>query len=271
MTARIYPKSKRRFLRFNLSSLLLVVLVLCIWLGWKVERARKQREAVNWIRKSGGSVIYDYRIDDNYRGIANAEPPGPKWLMEQLGIDFFDDVAEVILWEKQVSDVSPLAGLTNLQWLYLTHNVVSDVTPLAGLTKLQLLVLSGNPVSDVTPLAGLVSLEKLDLRRTQVTDVTPLAGLTNLEWLYLNDTSVTDVSPLAGLASLEKLNLRGTQVTDVTPLAQLTSLKELDLRGMRVVSQEHYKMLREALPNCQINVDPLVSNGPVPTAGDSEC
>ena len=40
------------------------------------------------------------------------------------------------LSETQVSDVTALAGLTNLTTLYLGGTQVSDVTALAGLTKL---------------------------------------------------------------------------------------------------------------------------------------
>ena len=43
-----------------------MMLVLCIALGslgWYVERARKQREAVAWVREKGGRVWYE---NDNY-------------------------------------------------------------------------------------------------------------------------------------------------------------------------------------------------------------
>ena len=37
---------KYRFFRFRLQSLLLAILVLGLALGWKVERAKRQRDAV---------------------------------------------------------------------------------------------------------------------------------------------------------------------------------------------------------------------------------
>ncbi len=148
MTTRITPKPKRRFLRFTLSSLLLLMLVVCVGLGWKVDRVRKQREAVTWVQKLGGSVSYDYQTDDNFKALPNAEPPGPKWLMKLLGIDFFDDVVRVkLLQVTQVSDVTPLLGLTSVERLDLDGTQVSDVTPLAGLTSLKWLDLGGTPVS----------------------------------------------------------------------------------------------------------------------------
>jgi hypothetical protein len=138
------------------------------------------------------------------------------------------------LRSKQVGDVTPLAGLTSLQTLYLSHTQVGDVTPLAGLTSLQTLYLSHTQVGDVTPLAGLTRLQTLYLSHTQVGDVTRLAGLTSLQKLYLGGTQVGDVTPLAGLTSLHTLDLSHTQVGDVTPLAGLTRLQTLYLDSTQV-------------------------------------
>ena len=207
------------------------MLIVCVTLGWKVERARKQRDAVTWIQKfERGAVVYDYERDDNGRPVPNAEPPGPKWLLKQLGIDFFADVVYAKLVEAtQVSDVSPLARLTSLESL----------------------VLDGAQVSDVTALSGLTSLNELSLAYTQVSDVTALSGLTSLEELYLDRTPVSDVTALSGLTSLKMLHLWDTQVSDVTPLDRLTSLEKLDIEGTQV-SENAVENLRRALPQCVI-------------------
>jgi hypothetical protein len=107
MTTATSAKPKSRFLRFSLRTLLVVMLVVCVTLGWKVEKTRKQRETVAWVQQSGGRVIYDN--DD-----LDSQPPGPKWLRKQLGRDFFDEVVHVRFYNIQVSDVTPLAGLSNL-------------------------------------------------------------------------------------------------------------------------------------------------------------
>ena len=107
----VRTKSERRFLRFSVRTLLIVLTILCIWLGWKVERARRQREAVAFVHEMGGSVNYDYEVDNDGRFAPNAEPPGPKWLRRQLGVDFFDDVILARLVEAEVSDITPLSGL----------------------------------------------------------------------------------------------------------------------------------------------------------------
>lgn len=152
----------------------------------------------------------------------------------------------------RVSDVTPLSGLMNLRSLDLRGTQVGDVTALAGLTKLGLLGLDGTQVSDVTVLSGLTNLQTLDLEGTQVSDVTPLSGLTNLQWLGLRATQVSDVRPLSGLTNLERLHLRGTHVSDVTLLTDLVNLQRLTLGGTEV-SDEQVARLQNALPELKID------------------
>jgi hypothetical protein len=74
-----------------------------------------------------------------------------------------------LLWIP-LTDLSLLAGLTNLQYVNLSHTLVSDLSPLAGLTNLQYVNLSHTPVTDLSPLAGLANLRFLDLTSTPVTE-----------------------------------------------------------------------------------------------------
>jgi|GEM_PF-2631493 len=120
------------------------------------------------------------------------------------------------------SDITPLAGLTNLVRLGLAGcGQLSDISPLAGLTNLEVLDLSVNEISDLSPLAGLTNLESLWLDANPISDVSPLAGLTNLSVLGLYYTQISDVSPLAGLTNLTRLYLVGNPITDRSPLNHL--------------------------------------------------
>ena len=134
MTTATATKSKCRLLRFSLRTLLVCMLIVCVTLGtlgWKVQRAKKQRAAVAWVQKLGGEVIYNY-----VKGEAKSVQPGPKWLRELLGVDFFDEVVYVVIQNEQLSDVTPLAGLPSLTRLNLKDTQVKDVTPLARLMSL---------------------------------------------------------------------------------------------------------------------------------------
>ena len=48
----------RRFLRFSVRGMIVLVLVIGGWLGWIVRSARIQRDAVAAIQRTGGSVQY---------------------------------------------------------------------------------------------------------------------------------------------------------------------------------------------------------------------
>jgi len=133
-----------------------------------------------------------------------------------------------------ISDLSPLAGLTNLTRLDLWSNNISDLSPLAGLTNLTELWLYENNISDITPLAGLTNLTELWLYENNISDITPLAGLTNLTGLYLDRNNISDLSPLAGLTNLEVLGLWSNNITDISPLAGLTNLTKLYLRDNNI-------------------------------------
>jgi Leucine-rich repeat (LRR) protein len=171
-----------------------------------------------------------------------------------------------------LSDISPLAELTELVWLDLEGNVIEDLTPLAGLTKLRRLDLDHNPpINDITPLAGLVNMVELDMRNTRISDITPLANMTKLEELDIRATDVRDYTPILGHKKLWNLELGGLSLNhsfplpnrlpriDLSPLAELESLTHLNLRrGAGVVdlatisgltNLTHLNMHRSGLTN----------------------
>ncbi len=136
--------------------------------------------------------------------------------------------------EGSISDLTPLAQLTQLTTLNLSDNNISDLTPLAQLTQLTRLYLSNNNISDLTPLAQLTQLTRLYLSNNNISDLTPLAQLTQLTRLYLSNNNISDLTPLAQLTQLTKLNLSNNNISDLTPLAQLTLLTELDLANNNI-------------------------------------
>ena len=86
------PKRKRRWFQFSLRTLMIVTVIVaipCAWLGRKIERKRRERAALKTIEECGGYVMYDYQSEE--QGGVKAEPPGPKWLREILGDDFFGE------------------------------------------------------------------------------------------------------------------------------------------------------------------------------------
>ena len=176
------PKPKRRWYRFSLRTLLLVMTVATLSFGggvqYRRQRAQENRdrvagakEAVAWIKMLGGVVNYS-AVNDSTEALP------PTWLEEE-----FDDPGGR-------DDPAVLGvGLSTA----LSESTAEHLTKLRHLERLSF----GGPwIEDeqLRHLKRLTSLRVLELRGTKVTDVglEHLKGLTELKELDLEDTNVTD-------------------------------------------------------------------------------
>ena len=182
----ITPKPRRRWWQISLRTLLILVTLLCVWLGWVVNRGERQRRAMWALQRMRGNISYDAPRVSSYLGLRSPR-------------DYFYDVDFVSLSESSLTDAGMLylKALTSLQRLHLNRTKVTD----AGLAHIR----------------DLTELESLELDATNVTDagMAHIQCLTRLKWLHLTDTQVTDagVLQLQGLTSLRFIDLRETQVT----------------------------------------------------------
>jgi len=118
------PKPWQRWFRFRLRTMLVAIAMISLWLSTTANRANKQRRAVEKIKAAGGVVGYDYEVDGNFnRREDDPSPPGPDWLRNLIGVDYF---ATVIYVEFNTADDQSLAvvkDLPNLRALELTDDV----------------------------------------------------------------------------------------------------------------------------------------------------
>ena len=150
-----------------------------------------------------------------------------------LGLDG-KHVNDIWVNSNSISDISPLSGLTGLEWLWLGGNSISDISPLAGLTNLTWLTLEFNNISDISPLSDLTKLTELVIFRNNIPDISPLSDLTKLTKLRLEQNRISSISPLSGLTDLTELILRDNNITDLSPLVANTGLgtgDRVDVRG----------------------------------------
>jgi len=101
----------------------------------------------------------------------------------------------------------------NTKILDLSQNQISDLTPLQSLTELEQLGLGGNLISDVTPLQSLTSLYELNLYSNQIDDLAPFQSMTNLKILELSKNRIIDITTLESLSKLQKLWLNDNPLT----------------------------------------------------------
>jgi hypothetical protein len=153
---------------------------------WKTDAAAAYAEAERRVQEVlAVPGVTTLRLDD-----LHALPRFPPEIaaceqLERLNID-----------NTQVSDLTPLSGLSALQRLFCNNTQVSDLTPLSCLTTLEALHCNSTRVSDLTPVISLTALQQLFCSSTQVSDLRPLMGLTALQTLYCSNTLVSELSPL---------------------------------------------------------------------------
>ena len=268
------PKPARRWLRFSLRSMLLLVVVIAIPMGWKVNRARNQRVVVAELQTMHAEIVYDYQIVKVKGGwdYGNLPPPGPIWLTDLLGKEYFFDVYSVGVWGPYVTDetLALIAKLPEVADVSIGgQNRITDggLAHFAGMHNLEVVALYSDRITGT----GLVHLAKLKR----------LKSLCAMGWI--NDSSLGHISMLGrlellniygatqitdeGLAHISKLhNLRKfiivksgsadseyIQVSD-EGLVHLYGLKNLDELTFSAtqVTQAGIEKLHEALPNCRI-------------------
>ena len=195
------------------------------------------------------------RLEANEAGFSNL-----------AGLEHAKNLTSLDFWRSSVSDLSPIAGLTNLTFLGAASNKdISDVSALIGLTSLTELFLNGNSISDISPLAGLTNLKRLSLSYNSISDISALSGLTNLTWLKLDRNVITDISALANLTNLRHLELYVNKISDPSPVAGLTDLGHLNLAENSIsdisVLVNLTNLTYLELPfNSISNLSPLVAN-----------
>ena len=152
-------------LSLSLRTLLLLILVIALWLGWRVDKARRQSHAIAQVEKYNGYVRFDYEYA-NGKEIPNAQPRGPKWLRQHLGDDYFREVSRVIYVDQPLSDatLAPLTDLSAIEELcFLTrmHHGKAPVDPPPGLERLT--------ESGLSRLEGLTRLRRLEFHDMELT------------------------------------------------------------------------------------------------------
>ena len=146
-----------------------------------------------------------------------------KGIVDITGLEFALSLKELhLVGRNRITDLRPLANLTNLVHLHIWHREVADMPPVTNL--------------DISPISGLINLEGLSLEYNGISDISLLAGLKNLKLLGLSENTIEDISPLAGLKKLQRLHLSDNNIKDLSPLARLTNLRELWIEGNPVTN-----------------------------------
>ena len=184
-----------------------------------------------------------------------------------IGLQFAINLHSLHIRKNLISDISPLAGLTQLTGLWLADNNISDISPLAGLANLSVLGIYGNQISNISPLSGLTNLRGLSIYNNPISNIQPLEEMKNLNWLRMSFEQSGDLSPISELNNLESFNYWGSggAVPDLSPLTNLPKLRSVYIRGTqldlsplaRVINLESFTLWCFGTP--VPNLSPLVN------------
>jgi hypothetical protein len=279
---------RRRWLGFSLRMMLFAVTLLCVWLGFKVNAARRQKEAIQAVLGAGATVNFDYqykrlqlpvplpksfgRIDarvlPDYTIDSNAESAWPLWLRSRFGDDYFRNVIAVYFNHpnlKARTQLGELAKLPRLMFFVLDsrglewHPNDDDLSVLENLNYLQSVQLMGATING-SVLARLHHPERLTnvcLSHTQVDDnaMRIIGNMVNLDRIWLDGTRITDVGTvhLERLNQLKLLYLQDTNISDrsLVHLKMLKSLLQLEIGGT-AITEDGVSELQRSLPNAKI-------------------
>lgn len=220
------PKPNRRWLRFSLLTLLILMTVATVAFGrWVHSRRQQAQENRDSVAATAGAIEEVVAEIEKLNGKVYSEYVKRR---EQTWLErLFDDPggAENAISALRVKSVD----------LSFTQVTDTDLEHLKGLKSLQVLDLEGTQISSagLEHVKVLTELRVLKLSGPNFTDegLEHLKPLTHLEVLWLRDTKITD----AGLK-----HLRGRQ-----------KLIELWLSNTNV-SDEGVKKLQQTLPNCLV-------------------
>lgn len=186
-----------------------------------------------------------------------------KALREQLGLDEDVQITESHLKDekfvsfsarsKEIEDISGIEHATFLRYLDLYGNSISDISPLASLTEVQYLDLSlNNDITDASDISPLVKLNTLSIAGTKVSDLNFLANIAEsqsnsngehaLEILYFGkhekdrkNYGIIDISILSNFPKLNTISGGYNRIGTLAPLSFLTNetktLKFVSLYG----------------------------------------
>ena len=126
-----------------------------------------------------------------------------------------------------VTDLSLIAAMDNLEELYLANQNLKDISGLAG-CPVETLFLNGNQIEDFSVLETMPNLRNLYIGNNPISEIPDLSKCKKLRMLNLDHLFVNDIKPLAklNLYELEMLDIRVLD-NDYSPLKEVTTMYRL--------------------------------------------
>ncbi|MBN2411203.1 leucine-rich repeat domain-containing protein, partial [candidate division KSB1 bacterium] len=173
---------------------------------------------------------------------------------------------------RKIENITPLANLTDLEWLNLDSNLIEDISPLKNLTKLIYLNLQYNSITDISVLKNIKNLRELWMSQASINDLFYISHMNKLEHLWLNKCGINNIINITNLTNIKVLKLAWNNIDDISSLRNLEKLEWLALEMNKITEisslKKLYNLRYVRLWDNQISdIKPLVDN-PAINKGD---
>ncbi|MBU3181425.1 leucine-rich repeat domain-containing protein [Clostridium psychrophilum] len=159
------------------------------------------------------------------------------------------DITALDATGKNIKDISGIQNLVNLKTLTLEKNSISNIEPLAQLTNLEELNLDNNDIKDISAIKNITSIKSLSLSSNRIDDISDMKNLTNIEKLDLDSNEIMDLSPLSGMSYINYINLSSNKINNIDKLNNLENLNSLYLANNSITNYSGIKGIYNKIKN----------------------
>uniref|UniRef100_UPI0015896E50 Ig-like domain-containing protein n=1 Tax=Paenibacillus luteus TaxID=2545753 RepID=UPI0015896E50 len=202
------------------------------------------KEIHEWLSIPVTDSVYKSDIE---KKLADSPTTFGRWLdfsnsniTDLTGMEIFEGLplTAISLDSNNITDITPLQNITDLDTLFMRINYIEDITPLKNLINLKTLDIADNKISDisiVTP-SNFPGIDDLSIGGNSISDYSIIGSLTTLKRLYIGDQTSNDEATrnnweiladnidFVRSLDLEYLNIEGSYVTDLSPVSGLSNL-----------------------------------------------
>lgn len=143
-------------------------------------------------------------------------------------------ITSIKLNRNGIVDISPLSDMTQLTYLHLFYNSISDISAVKKLTNLTTLYFGDNNISDISAIAGLTKLRNLWISENPIYNISAVSELTQLRQFVADECGFSDISALKNLTNLTDLSLDNNKISNISALSGLTALEDLRLDNNQI-------------------------------------
>lgn len=168
------------------------------------------------------------RLDSLYLSDTNID--------DLTGLEYATNLFELyVSGNSKKLDLSPLANLSNLSFVYIENTPIKDYSVLASIKNVQSLSIVNNELQDLSFLKGMSRLNDITLMKNKITDISAFSSLKKLYFVNLAHNQIEDLSPLkATKDQLYYLDVTGNPISDISHLTQFENLYYLILDETKI-------------------------------------